>query len=116
MSHSTELPVVIAGAGPTGLLLACELRRRGVDCLVVERDQQLFQGARGKGLQPRSLEILEDVGVLDRVLALGGQYPTMRIHLPGRTMDRRMAEWQEPTPDVPYPNGWMLPQWRTGRC
>jgi 2-polyprenyl-6-methoxyphenol hydroxylase-like FAD-dependent oxidoreductase len=106
--------VVIAGAGPTGLLLACELRRRGVDCLVVERDPGLFRGARGKGLQPRSLEILEDVGILDQVLALGGQYPSLRIHLPGEVMDRRMDELHDPTPDMPFPNVWMLPQWRTG--
>ena len=114
MAPETHLPVLIAGAGPTGLLLAVELRRRGIDCLVVERDPQLFQGARGKGLQPRSLEILEDVGILDQVLELGADYPSLRIHLPNRFLDRRMAEMSDPTPDRPYPNGWMLPQWRTG--
>jgi 2-polyprenyl-6-methoxyphenol hydroxylase-like FAD-dependent oxidoreductase len=114
MSHETHLPVVIAGAGPTGLVLACELRRRGIDCLVLERDPGLFRGARGKGLQPRSLEILEDVGILDRVLALGGEYPSLRIHVPAGLMDRRLDELHDPTPDMPYPNIWMLPQWRTG--
>jgi len=114
MPHETHLPVVIAGAGPTGLVLACELRRRGIECLVVERDPMLFQGARGKGLQPRSLEMLEDVGILDQVLALGGQYPSLRIHLPGQFMDRRLDELHDPRPDMPFPNVWMLPQWRTG--
>jgi 2-polyprenyl-6-methoxyphenol hydroxylase-like FAD-dependent oxidoreductase len=114
MSHETNLPVVIAGAGPTGLVLACELRRRGIDSLVVEQEPRLFSGARGKGLQPRTLEILEDVGILEQVLALGDDYPTLRIHLPGQFLDRRMDELREATPDLPFPNIWMLPQWRTG--
>ena len=115
MLRDQDVSVLIAGAGPTGLLLACELRRRGVDCLVLEQEPALFSGARGKGLQPRSLEVLEDVGVLDRVLALGGLYPSLRIHRADGIMDRRMDELHDPTPDVPYPNSWMLPQWRTGQ-
>ena len=115
MLRDQDVSVLIAGAGPTGLLLACELRRRGVDCLVLEQEPALFSGARGKGLQPRSLEVLEDVGVLDQVLALGGLYPALRIHRADGVMDRRMDELHDPTPDVPYPNAWMLPQWRTGQ-
>ena len=114
MVHQSPRSVVIAGAGPTGLLLACELRRRGVECLVVEQDRELFRGARGKGLQPRSLEILEDVGVLEEVLKFGALYPSLRIHRPGGSMDRRLDKRHDPTPAVPFPNTWMLPQWRTG--
>lgn len=111
----TETEVLIAGAGPAGLVLACELARRGVACLIAERDAEPFAGARGKGLQPRTLEVFEDLGVLDRVLALGGPYPPIRAEVNGEVVfTGYMDEPREATADVPYPNTWMLPQWRTG--
>jgi 2-polyprenyl-6-methoxyphenol hydroxylase-like FAD-dependent oxidoreductase len=109
------MTVLIVGAGPTGLTLAIELQRRGVPHRIVEASPRPFEGSRGKGLQPRTLEVLEDLGVLDGFLAAGADYPTVRIHLPdGSDLERRMDELREPTPDVPYPNIWMVPQWRTG--
>ncbi|MFI5933341.1 FAD-dependent monooxygenase [Actinoplanes sp. NPDC051494] len=108
------MDVLIAGAGPTGLTLAIELRRRGVPHRIVELAPAPFEGSRGKGLQPRTLEVLEDLGVLDRFLAGGAVYPPLRIHTPDGDMDRRMDELHEPTPEVPYPNTLMVPQWRTG--
>ncbi|ROO84238.1 2-polyprenyl-6-methoxyphenol hydroxylase-like FAD-dependent oxidoreductase [Actinocorallia herbida] len=111
----TETEVLIAGAGPAGLVLACELARRGVAHVLLERDAEPFAGSRGKGLQPRSLEVLEDLGVLERVLALGGPYPPIRMEVDGEVaFSGYMDEPREATADVPYPNGWMVPQWRTG--
>ncbi|XVV14573.1 FAD-dependent monooxygenase [Actinoplanes sp. CA-131856] len=105
---------VIVGAGPTGLTLARVLQRHGVPFRIVERETKLFDGSRAKGLQPRTLEILDDLGLIDRFLATGDDYPELLVHLPGGgTMTRRMAEPREPTPAVPYPNGLMQPQWRT---
>jgi 2-polyprenyl-6-methoxyphenol hydroxylase-like FAD-dependent oxidoreductase len=107
--------VLIVGAGPTGLVLACELARRGIDHRLVERDPRPFDGSRAKGLQPRTLEVLDDLGLVDRVLAAGRDYPGLRVHRPdGSLHHMRMDERHDPRPDVPYPNGWMLPQWRTG--
>ncbi|GAA2584436.1 FAD-dependent monooxygenase [Winogradskya consettensis] len=109
------MDVLIAGAGPTGLTLAIELQRRGVPHRIVEASPEPFQGSRGKGLQPRTLEVLDDLGVLDRFLAGGADYPMLRIHRPdGQELDWSMAERLDPTPDVPHPNSWMVPQWRTG--
>jgi 2-polyprenyl-6-methoxyphenol hydroxylase-like FAD-dependent oxidoreductase len=64
--------VVIAGGGPTGLMLAGELALAGVDVAIVERraDQQLA-GARAGGLHARSIEILDQRGIADRFLAEG---------------------------------------------
>ena len=67
--------VVIAGGGPTGLMLACELRLHGVDVLVLERDTEPTKVVRALGLHARSIEVLDQRGLLDRFLALGKQYP-----------------------------------------
>jgi 2-polyprenyl-6-methoxyphenol hydroxylase-like FAD-dependent oxidoreductase len=107
--------VLIAGAGPAGLVLACELARRGVAHRIVEKDAAHFAGGRGKGLQPRTREVFEDLGIGERVSALGGPYPPLRAYRDGEVVwEGRLAEEREPTPDVPYPGPWMLPQWRTG--
>ncbi|MFF7456243.1 FAD-dependent monooxygenase [Kitasatospora sp. NPDC008115] len=106
--------VLIVGAGPTGLTLACDLARRGVSALLVEQAPALFPGSRGKGLQPRTQEVFEDLGLLDAVHAAGRPYPRMVSWENGE----RQGEWDlvgraEPEPTVPYPAVWMLPQWRT---
>jgi 3-(3-hydroxy-phenyl)propionate hydroxylase len=68
----TEHAVVIAGGGPTGLMLAAELALAGVDVGVVERrvDQSLA-GARAGGLHSRSIEVLDQRGVAERFLSQG---------------------------------------------
>ena len=115
MNTSTETEVLIIGAGPTGLVLGCELARRGVDCMVAEKDTGPFTGSRGKGLQPRTQEIFEDLGVAPQARAHGGLYPPIRANQEGRVVfEGRMDPLSKATPDVPYPNVWMLPQWRTG--
>jgi 2-polyprenyl-6-methoxyphenol hydroxylase-like FAD-dependent oxidoreductase len=63
--------VLIVGAGPTGLTLAVDLVRRGVSVAVVEAAAQPPHQSRGKGLQPRTLEVFDDLGVVDAVLEYG---------------------------------------------
>jgi 2-polyprenyl-6-methoxyphenol hydroxylase-like FAD-dependent oxidoreductase len=108
-----QTDVLVAGAGPTGLTLACDLARRGVAVRIVDRAQEFPAGSRGKGLSPRSLEVLDDLAVVDRVLACGV------THLPHRKYRRAevIAEidpeaGREPTPEIPYPTGLLIPQWR----
>jgi 2-polyprenyl-6-methoxyphenol hydroxylase-like FAD-dependent oxidoreductase len=68
----TEHAVVIAGAGPTGLMLAGELALAGVDVAVVERrPDQYLPGSRAGGLQARTIEVLDQRGIADRFLAEG---------------------------------------------
>ncbi|MEV7445545.1 FAD-dependent oxidoreductase [Streptomyces sp. NPDC091204] len=111
-AHHTD--VLIVGAGPTGLALAIDLARRGVDALVVERAGALFPGSRGKGLQPRTLEVLDDLGVHDAIRAAGASYPVGVIWQDGvRTGEHRMFDAVEPTEGAPYAEPWMVPQWRT---
>ena len=106
--------VLVVGAGPSGLVLACDLARRGVGVRVVDKASAFFLGSRGDGLQPRTLEVFEDLGVLEAVLAAGDFAPVMRVFDSGEVVaEMRMAEPTEPTPDVPYPNLWFVPQFRT---
>ena len=108
----TETQVLIVGAGPTGLTLACDLARRGTDFRIIERQRPA--GSRGKGLQPRTLEVFDDLGVLAAITAAGGEYPPLRSYAGGEIVwEGRMHEPKEPTPEVPYPTVLMLPQWRT---
>jgi 2-polyprenyl-6-methoxyphenol hydroxylase-like FAD-dependent oxidoreductase len=68
----TEHAVVIAGGGPTGLMLAGELALTGVDVLIVERRaNQDFPGTRARGLHSRTIEVLDQRGIADRFLAEG---------------------------------------------
>ena len=68
----TEHAVVIAGAGPTGLMLAGELALAGVDVAIVERrPDQSLPGSRAGGLQSRTIEVLDQRGIADRFLAEG---------------------------------------------
>ncbi|MFH8488205.1 FAD-dependent oxidoreductase [Streptomyces longisporoflavus] len=106
--------VLIVGAGPTGLTLACDLVRRGVRALVVEQADALFPGSRGKGIQPRTQEVFDDLGVIAAAEAAGGTYPVGMIWKDGeRQGEHRMFDQPEPTEDAPYNRPLMVPQWRT---
>src|SRR6266498_5610517 len=68
----TEHAVVIAGGGPTGLMLAGELALAGVDVAIVERRaSQDLPGSRAGGLHARTIEVLDQRGIADRFLAEG---------------------------------------------
>jgi 2-polyprenyl-6-methoxyphenol hydroxylase-like FAD-dependent oxidoreductase len=68
----TEHAVVIAGGGPTGLMLAAELALAGVDVAIVERRaSQALAGLRAGGLHSRTIEVLDQRGVADRFLSHG---------------------------------------------
>ncbi|MFJ4830466.1 FAD-dependent oxidoreductase [Streptomyces sp. NPDC088747] len=111
-----DTDVLVVGAGPTGLALALDLARRGARSLVVERADGLFPGSRGKGLQPRTQEVFDDLGVLDAVRAAGGRYPVGMIWQDGeRKGEHHMFDAAEATEAEPYQEPLMLPQWRTQR-
>ncbi|MEU0468732.1 FAD-dependent monooxygenase [Amycolatopsis sp. NPDC006131] len=77
--------VVIAGGGPTGLMLACELRLAGVDVTVLDRLPGRSGESRAGGLHARTLEVLDQRGVADRFLAAGR--PMQVGHFSGLWLD-----------------------------
>ena len=69
------IDVIVAGAGPTGLMLASELRLHGVHALVLDKEAEPTRIVRALGLHARSIEVMDQRGLLERFLALGRQYP-----------------------------------------
>lgn len=113
------MTVLIVGAGPTGLTLACDLARHNVPCRIVDKAAAVFPGSRAKGLQPRTLEVFDDLGILDAVLAGGEPFPKFRLYH-GREVvwERSVSEMLSgsaltASPAVPHPDPWLIPQWRT---
>ncbi|MEV5238990.1 FAD-dependent monooxygenase [Streptomyces cinnamoneus] len=112
--HTTHTEVLVVGAGPTGLVLAIDLARRGIPHRVVERAERGFPGSRGTGIQPRTLEVFDDLGVLPAFLAESRAIAPSQIWEGAeRVAVRALVESADDSPGIPYPDPQMLPQWRT---
>jgi 2-polyprenyl-6-methoxyphenol hydroxylase-like FAD-dependent oxidoreductase len=113
-AEAFDADILICGSGAAGLTLAIDLARRGVSFCLIEKRDDPFRGSRGKGIQPRSQEILEDLGMLDRIAAAGGVYPPQRQHRhDGSYQDSAIVEFAAPTPAEPYHVPLLVPQFRT---
>ena len=114
MTQNSAIDVLISGAGAAGLTLAIELARRGVSFRLIEKLDDPFRGSRGKGIQPRTQEVFEDLGILDRVVAGGGAYPRQREYRDDGSVGESDAVLrEEPTPAEPYRLPLMVPQFLT---
>jgi len=106
--------VLVVGAGAAGLTLAVELARRGIDFCLIEKAPEAFRGSRGKGIQPRTQEVFEDLGVIDRLVSRAGVYPPQRVYdANGGFEDQPVVEPVEPTPAEPYMIPLLAPQFIT---
>jgi len=101
--HNADHDVLIVGAGPTGLTLAAELALAGIDVVLLDRRaDQSIAGARAGGLHPRTLELFDQRGIVDRFVTQGQKFPivlfpgtTLSVHdLPSRH-NYWLALWQE---------------------
>ncbi|KAJ7685926.1 FAD binding domain-containing protein [Mycena rosella] len=100
-------PVLIAGAGPSGLVLALILLKNGVPVRIIDKERTHRIGSRGAGLHPRTLELYAMLGVLDDILNNAGKIvPTASYDfgelVPKSTM--LLLKYHEATPDVPHAN------------
>lgn len=110
-----DTDVLIIGAGAAGLALAIDLARRGIAFMLIEQNALPFGGSRGKGIQPRTLEVFEDLGLVDRLAAAGAPYPPLRHHRSDGTFEETLLTGEEvsPSPAEPYAAPLMIAQFRT---
>ena len=78
MGAENEHEVVVAGGGPTGLMVAGELALAGIDVVIVElRETPVVDRSRAGGLHIRTLEVLDQRGIADRFIEAGHKYPAL---------------------------------------
>ncbi len=111
-ANANLLAVLIVGAGPTGLTLACELARSGVSFRLIEASPGPQPGSRGKGIQPRTLEVFDDLAIVDRVIANGQMSMPIRKIAPDGKVTVSGTEPISKRPDIPYAATLITPEWR----
>src|SRR5262252_8824770 len=101
-----ETRVLIVGAGPTGLLLALALARHGVACRLIDRQPTGATSSRALGCQPRSMEVLSMLGVVDPVLRISE--PLAGSSFMRGTSELVRIRWVPP--DAPFPYTYVFPE------
>jgi len=105
---AADAEVLIVGAGPVGLLLAGFLGRAGIPTILLEKRSSRGPGSKAIGITPTSLEVLAELGLVDRFLALGVQVRSAAVHADaGR---RPLARLELGGPGAVFPFILSLPQ------
>ncbi|ALC18636.1 monooxygenase [Streptomyces pristinaespiralis] len=101
-----DTEVVVAGAGPTGLMLAYELALAGVETLVLEKLERRIEQVKGGGIQPRTAELLESRGLLEPLLRRAVGHEPVGGHFAALPVPLDCAPWRT---RHPFPIA--IPQW-----
>lgn len=81
-SEKTSCDVLVIGAGPTGLSMACEALRHGLSCRIVDAHDGVGAGSPGQILHTRTLEVFEQMGVVDEFLKVGRTLHLLSMYTP----------------------------------
>jgi 2-polyprenyl-6-methoxyphenol hydroxylase-like FAD-dependent oxidoreductase len=108
MNHC-DVAALVVGAGPTGLTMASELQRHGMGCRIIDRLPQPSRVSKALGIQARTLELLEKMGIVDAFLTKGVQLHTVNIY----GARQRVVRLDMQCVPSRYPFMLSLPQWVT---
>jgi 2-polyprenyl-6-methoxyphenol hydroxylase-like FAD-dependent oxidoreductase len=86
------VPVLVVGAGPTGLMVANELARHGVQPRIIDRGPAPATTSRALVVQPRTLEIFDDIGVIDQAIASGNPALTLTLTFAKTAVEMDIAD------------------------
>lgn len=105
----SQLPVLIVGAGPTGLMMACELERHDIPFRIIDKKAELTQGSNATWIQTRTLEIFDAIGMVDPFLKKGHRCEAINFYVKGNQIVQIPLNQIDST----YPFILMLPQRET---
>jgi 2-polyprenyl-6-methoxyphenol hydroxylase-like FAD-dependent oxidoreductase len=108
---SNSIPVLIAGAGPTGLMMGCELARHGIAFRIIDKKAGPTLGSNATWIQTRTLEILDHLGIVNRFLRVGHPCNAINLYADGKALLKIPFAQIDST----YPFILMLPQSETER-
>lgn len=110
MTHN-KTRVLIVGAGPTGLTMAAELARHGISCRIIDKKDNITDKTKALTLQSRTMEVFEDMGLIEEVLETGRPVHGFSFYTKGK----RIAQVSSGELDTPYPYILLYPQSDTER-
>ncbi len=109
MTAALHARVLIVGAGPVGMTLACELRTAGVEVDIISRTRRESPHSRATIIWPRVLELLDRVGIAEPIIARGHYFDQMNYY----SGKQRIGLIRfDRLPDVQYPFAVTCPQWK----
>jgi 2-polyprenyl-6-methoxyphenol hydroxylase-like FAD-dependent oxidoreductase len=111
MNSTADIPVLICGAGPTGLMLASELVRHGMRVRIVDKAPGPAEQSRALGMQARMLEVFDSIGLADTMIAHGHKVHGVNAFAGGK----RIAHISFDEIESPYRFVLVIPQSQTER-
>jgi 2-polyprenyl-6-methoxyphenol hydroxylase-like FAD-dependent oxidoreductase len=105
-SSATQVPVLVVGAGPTGLMMASELARQGIKCRIIDKAAEPMPLSKALTIHARTLEIFEKIGIVDEFVTRGVRAHGASIYAGGK----RIVHFLFNNLDSRYNYALMLPQ------
>lgn len=82
----SHLPILIVGAGPTGLMMACELARHGITFRIIDKKPERTLSSNATWIQTRTIELLDQAGLAPRFLKVGHPCSAINFYIDGNPL------------------------------